>query len=58
MKTYYLIIFNNQGREVSRVKSPRFILESYRYAWASILFRRRRKNDKNCDHWDFLTEES
>ena len=52
-KTYF-VIYDNQAREISRMPLPNFVFDSYKYLWAVRLFAARRKQDKRCDHWDFV----
>lgn len=53
MKTY-LVIYDNQAREISRIPLPKFTIEAWQYVWAARLFARRRKVDNRCDHWDLI----
>lgn len=53
---YTLILFDRQGREISRIPSPDFILDSWRWVWALRTYKSRRNQDKRCDHWDLKKE--
>ena len=49
----YLVIFDNQGREISRIHAPKFVAPSYLNKWAKRLWEARKKQDSRADHWDW-----
>jgi hypothetical protein len=49
----YLVIFDNAGQEIYRFAVPKFFHGAFEYAWAVRMFRNKRKNNKDIDHWDW-----
>lgn len=54
MEKKYLIIYDNQGREMSRFSVPNFVIPALEHMWAMRLFSSRRKQDKRADHWNII----
>jgi len=51
-----LVIYDSQGRELSRMNLPKFINDSDVYRWAQRVFKARREVDKRYDHFDIVVK--
>lgn len=49
-----LVIYDNQGRELSRINLPENIEEADEHKWARKVFKDRRDLDKRYDHFQVV----